>query len=134
MGPLNICRVQYVNHLFLYRGKVPRPSFKPAFLNSYSSVSGYVLKMSMLFRRPSSVTCFFCLSLAGPTSNVHNFDPTFFRCPACGCLNRYDEKGRIINEEPAMYNERLNSVSFSKRGEHFVVLVPDSQLKHITFT
>ncbi|KAF9527792.1 Ima1 N-terminal domain-containing protein [Crepidotus variabilis] len=67
--------------------------------------------MSTLFRRHSTVRCFFCLSPVPFPVNVRNF-----KCPSCNCWNRYDERGEIISDEPAMHEERLNSKAFAKRG------------------
>jgi hypothetical protein len=67
--------------------------------------------MSALFRRHSNLRCFFCHSTA-----PINGDPRNFKCRACGCWNRYDERGEILSDEPAMHDESLNSHSFAKRG------------------
>ncbi|KAF5385282.1 hypothetical protein D9615_001386 [Tricholomella constricta] len=67
--------------------------------------------MPALFRRHSSVVCFFCQSpIALPTN------PRSFRCSTCGCWNRFDDNGDIISEEPAMHAEALNTNSFAMRG------------------
>lgn len=68
-----------------------------------------------IFRRMSTLNCFYCLSLVDPRSSP-TFDSTCFRCPHCGCLNRYDKHGQIISDHPAMYEEKLNQESFLKRG------------------
>ena len=68
--------------------------------------------MPALFR-PSIVSCFFCQQAISPLPR----DPRSFRCPHCACLNRYDSKGEILSDEPAMHDEALNSRSFAKRGE-----------------
>ncbi|KAH0590911.1 hypothetical protein H2248_001026 [Termitomyces sp. 'cryptogamus'] len=67
--------------------------------------------MPSLFRRHSSVVCFFCQS---PSNLPHN--PLAFRCLTCGCWNRYDDNGEIISEEPAMHAESLNTNSFAMRA------------------
>lgn len=61
-------------------------------------------------RRTSNLTCFFCLSAVGPV-NARSY-----RCPHCGCWNRFDANGEIISDEPAMHDEKLNTTSFAKRG------------------
>ncbi|KAH8119948.1 Ima1 N-terminal domain-containing protein [Phellopilus nigrolimitatus] len=79
--------------------------------------------MASLFRRPSTTTCYYCqlLVASGPSSSSSRiggpaFDPTSFRCPHCGCWNRYDARGQIIGDEPAMRDAALNVDSFLKRG------------------
>jgi hypothetical protein len=67
--------------------------------------------MSALFRRHSNVQCFFCNSTIPIPQNPRNF-----RCSACGCWNRYNEKGEILSDDPAMHQEHLNRKSFAKRG------------------
>ncbi|KAF9479720.1 hypothetical protein BDN70DRAFT_858067 [Pholiota conissans] len=67
--------------------------------------------MPALFRRHSNVQCFFCQSPIPFPADIRNF-----KCSACGCWNRYDEKGEIVSDEPAMHEERLNSKSFAKRA------------------
>ncbi|TFK77253.1 hypothetical protein BDN72DRAFT_884803 [Pluteus cervinus] len=67
--------------------------------------------MPPLFRRPTQLICFFCQSAAPP-----NFNPRHFRCPSCGCWNRFDQHGEILSDEPAMHDESLNSRSFAKRA------------------
>ncbi|KAG9314228.1 hypothetical protein JVU11DRAFT_5015 [Chiua virens] len=62
-------------------------------------------------RRSSTFACFFCLST--PSSPL---DPRSFRCPHCGCWNRYDANGEIMSDEPAMHDEKMNASSFAKRG------------------
>lgn len=69
-----------------------------------------------MFKRNGPIQCFFCQSTVFP-SNARNF-----KCPSCGCWNRYDAKGEIISDEPAMHEEHLNSKSFAKRGK-FVFLI-----------
>ncbi|KAF9270052.1 hypothetical protein L218DRAFT_952251 [Marasmius fiardii PR-910] len=64
-----------------------------------------------MFRNNSRVQCYFCHSLAESPRNPRNF-----RCSTCGCWNRYDSNGEILSDEPAMYDEALNSKSFSKRA------------------
>lgn len=66
--------------------------------------------MSKLLRRPTRQTCFFC------NSEVLPKDPRSFRCPQCGCWNRYDANGEIMSDDPAMHDESLNTRSFAKRG------------------
>ncbi len=67
--------------------------------------------MSALFRRHSSLRCFFCHS-----SILIAQDPRNFHCNACGCWNRYDKSGEILSDDPAMHDVSLNSLSFAKRG------------------
>jgi Ima1 N-terminal domain len=68
--------------------------------------------MAPLFRRLSAIHCFFCQSTVTPSPrDVHNF-----RCPSCSCWNRYNDKGEIISDEPAMHEEQLNRLNFAKRG------------------
>ncbi|KAF8973558.1 Ima1 N-terminal domain-containing protein [Flammula alnicola] len=67
--------------------------------------------MPALFRRHSNIQCFFCQSPVPLPANIRNF-----KCSSCGCWNRYDEKGEIISDEPAMHEEGLNSRSFAKRA------------------
>lgn len=68
--------------------------------------------MSKLFRRNSTVSCFFCNSSITPLPR----NPRSFRCPHCDCWNRYDTSGEIISDEPSMHDENLNAKSFAKRG------------------
>jgi Ima1 N-terminal domain len=68
--------------------------------------------MPALFRRQSTVACFFCQSRIIPLP--HNLRS--FRCPHCQCWNRYDDHGEILSDEPAMHDESLNRKSFAKRG------------------
>lgn len=75
--------------------------------------------MSGLFRRPSNLSCFFCQSPC-PLAR----DPRNFRCPSCGCWNRYDEKGDILSDEPAMHDASLNSTAFAKRGMSSLPCLP----------
>lgn len=63
-------------------------------------------------RRRGNLTCFFCLSAVSPPP----VDSRSYRCPHCGCWNRYDANGEIISDEPAMHDEKLNARSFAKRG------------------
>lgn len=70
------------------------------------------LNMPAIFRQPSTVSCFFCQSVVTPLPR----NPRSFRCPHCDCWNRYDERGEIISDEPAMHDENLNARSFAKRG------------------
>ncbi|PPQ64508.1 hypothetical protein CVT26_002047 [Gymnopilus dilepis] len=67
--------------------------------------------MPALFRRQSNIQCFFCQSPLPIPANIRNF-----KCSSCGCWNRYDERGEIISDEPAMHQEHLNSKSFAKRA------------------
>ncbi|PPQ63003.1 hypothetical protein CVT24_006109 [Panaeolus cyanescens] len=67
--------------------------------------------MSKLFRRHSNLQCFFCQSSVSFPLNVRDF-----KCPECSCWNRYDSKGEIISDEPAMHDEAMNYLSFAKRG------------------
>ncbi|KAF7796396.1 hypothetical protein EIP86_007573 [Pleurotus ostreatoroseus] len=67
--------------------------------------------MSKLLRRPTRIECFYCGTQADPR------DPRTFRCHACGCWNRYDARGEIMSDEPAMHDEKMNMRSFAKRGE-----------------
>ncbi|CAA7258632.1 unnamed protein product [Cyclocybe aegerita] len=67
--------------------------------------------MPALFRRQSNIQCFFCNSAIPIPVNTRNF-----KCPSCACWNRYDERGEIISDEPAMHDEHLNSRSFAKRA------------------
>ncbi|KAJ3821804.1 Ima1 N-terminal domain-containing protein [Lentinula raphanica] len=64
-----------------------------------------------MFRRPTQAQCFFCNTLI---SRIR--DPKNFRCSSCGCVNRYDNQGEIISDEPQMHEESLNLQSFSKRA------------------
>jgi len=63
-------------------------------------------------RRASNLTCFFCLSAVSPAP----VDTRSYRCPHCGCWNRFDPNGEILSDEPAMHDEKLNASSFAKRG------------------
>jgi hypothetical protein len=74
-----------------------------------------ILCMSQLFKKHEP-QCFFCHSTV---SNPR--DPSNFRCTTCGCLNRYDAFGEIVSSEPAMFDETLNSRSFSRRGPLFAM-------------
>lgn len=67
--------------------------------------------MSKIFRQKSSVSCFYCQATINPLPR----NPHSFRCPQCDCWNRYDANWDIISDEPAMYDEKLNSRSFAKR-------------------
>lgn len=67
--------------------------------------------MPALFRRQSNIQCFFCQTSVSFPPNIRNF-----KCPSCACWNRYDDKGEIVSDEPAMHEEHLNSRSFAKRG------------------
>ncbi|KXN83863.1 Integral inner nuclear membrane protein ima1 [Leucoagaricus sp. SymC.cos] len=68
--------------------------------------------MSQLFRRHSNIACFFCHTAVSPFPK----NPRNFKCPTCGCWNRYDVSGEIVSDEPAMHDEALNKQSFLKRG------------------
>ena len=81
--------------------------------------------MSTLFRRHSNTSCFFCQE---PIDRLPR-DPRSFRCPHCTCWNRYDAKGEIMSDEPAMHDEALNSRSFAKRGSLLVLCPLILQLK-----
>ncbi|TFK36868.1 Ima1 N-terminal domain-containing protein [Crucibulum laeve] len=67
--------------------------------------------MSALFRRQSNIQCFFCNSPVPIPKNPRNF-----RCSSCGCWNRYNDKGEILSDEPAMHDAHLNSKAFAKRA------------------
>jgi hypothetical protein len=58
-------------------------------------------------------TCFFCQSHINPPPR----DPRNFKCPHCQCWNRYDPRGEIISDEPAMHEPGMNAKSFAKRGK-----------------
>ena len=73
--------------------------------------------MSVIFRTPSAVSCFYCQSSITPAPR----NPRAFRCPHCECWNRYDEHGELLSDEPAMHDENLNSRSFAKRGMRFTI-------------
>ncbi|KAJ7630779.1 Ima1 N-terminal domain-containing protein [Roridomyces roridus] len=62
----------------------------------------------MLRHRNSNTTCFFC------NSAIHAPDPRNFRvrCRSCGCQNHMVD-GSIVSDDPAMYDEKLNSGTFS---------------------
>lgn len=62
-------------------------------------------------------TCFFCQSHINPPPR----DPRNFRCPHCQCWNRYDARGEISSDEPAMHEGALNAKSFAKRGKPFIL-------------
>lgn len=68
-------------------------------------------------------TCFFCQSHINPPPR----DPRNFKCPHCQCWNRYDARGEIISDEPAMHEAGLNAKSFARRGE--LLLLHRLQLK-----
>jgi hypothetical protein len=72
--------------------------------------------MSFL-RRSRAVECYFCRA---PAANVASSSSTIagvaFRCAECGASNRYDARGEIMSDEPAMHDERLNARSFARRG------------------
>lgn len=68
--------------------------------------------MSQLFRRRSNIICFFCQTAVTPFPK----NPRNFKCLTCSCWNRYDVKGEIVSDEPAMHDEALNKQSFAKRG------------------
>ena len=69
-------------------------------------------------RRANSPTCFYCLSAVSPAPS----DPRSYRCPHCGCWNRFDANGEITSDEPAMHDEKLNTSSFAKRGAYHPTL------------
>ena len=58
-------------------------------------------------------TCFFCQSHINPSPR----DPRNFKCPHCQCWNRYDTRGEIISDEPAMHEPGMNTKSFARRGK-----------------
>lgn len=58
-------------------------------------------------------TCFFCQSHINPQPR----DRRNFKCPHCQCWNRYDTRGEIISDEPAMHEPGMNAKSFAKRGK-----------------
>ena len=60
---------------------------------------------------------FFCQSHITPPPR----DPRNFKCPHCQCWNRYDARGEITSDEPAMHEPGMNARSFARRGE---ILVP----------
>lgn len=68
--------------------------------------------MAPLLRRATRVSCFFCQSAPDPPP----LNPRSFVCPQCACWNRYDARGDIMSDEPAMHDESLNRRSFAKRG------------------
>ena len=68
--------------------------------------------MAPLLRRATRVSCFFCQSALDPPPQ----NPRSFVCPQCACWNRYDARGDIMSDEPAMHDESLNRKSFAKRG------------------
>ncbi|KAI0825020.1 Ima1 N-terminal domain-containing protein [Trametes gibbosa] len=68
--------------------------------------------MPAVFRHPSSTSCFYCQSTVTPPPR----NPRSFRCPHCDCWNRYDARGEIMSDEPAMHDENLNARSFAKRA------------------
>ncbi|KAK7694769.1 hypothetical protein QCA50_001957 [Cerrena zonata] len=76
--------------------------------------------MSKLFRRKTHQVCFYC----GTDVNPRN--PHQFRCSECGCLNRYDDRGEIISDEPAMHDETMNAKSFAKRASSRKDRLPSS--------
>jgi hypothetical protein len=76
-----------------------------------NNLESQLTSMPDLFRRYSNIQCFFCHSPSPLPKN-----PRSFRCSTCGCWNRYDDKGEILSDEPAMHDEYLNSRSFAKRG------------------
>ena len=71
--------------------------------------------MSKIFKPHGAVTCFFCQSAVTPPPR----NPRSFRCPHCDCWNRFDAKGEIVSDEPAMHDENLNTKSFARRGEPY---------------
>ncbi|KAI0756880.1 Ima1 N-terminal domain-containing protein [Daedaleopsis nitida] len=68
--------------------------------------------MPAIFKQPSTVSCFYCQSAVTPIPR----NPRSFRCPHCDCWNRYDAKGEIVSDEPAMHDENLNALSFARRA------------------
>lgn len=91
--------------------------YEPFFLLNSDHRGGDGQNMSTLFRRSSNISCFFCQELIDPLPR----DPRSFRCPHCTCWNRYNAKGEIMSDEPAMHDEALNLRSFAKRGSSFVL-------------
>lgn len=78
-----------------------------------------------MLRRGGNVSCFFCLSAV---SSAH-IDPRSFRCPHCGCWNRFNAGGEILSDDPAMHDENLNARSFAKRGPSLLSF-PTSSYPH----
>ncbi|KIJ54653.1 hypothetical protein M422DRAFT_200532 [Sphaerobolus stellatus SS14] len=66
-----------------------------------------------VFQSPAPLpTCFFCLTpLSKQPRNSRSF-----KCPECDCWNRYDERGEIMSDEPAMHEESMNTQSYAKRA------------------
>ncbi|KAF8519148.1 Ima1 N-terminal domain-containing protein [Hysterangium stoloniferum] len=74
---------------------------------------------------PPPPTCFFCQT---PLSKQPR-NPRSFKCSACDCWNRYDERGEIVSDDPAMHDEALNASSFSKRASPSKNRLPTSYAK-----
>ncbi|KZV59780.1 hypothetical protein PENSPDRAFT_552515, partial [Peniophora sp. CONT] len=68
--------------------------------------------MSRIFHRNTQVSCFFCQSSVVPAPP----NPKSFLCPHCQCWNRYDARGEIMSDDPAMHQESLNAKSFARRA------------------
>ncbi|KAI0815070.1 Ima1 N-terminal domain-containing protein [Irpex lacteus] len=85
--------------------------------------------MSKLLRRPTltltrAVTCFYCQTEQQPR------DARSFRCLACSCWNRYDKKGQIMSDDPAMYDASLNTRSFARRASPRKDRLPSMYSQH----
>jgi hypothetical protein len=82
-----------------------------------------------IFRKP--LECYFCgtpcptARLSSPSSHgsAAGRAGCSFRCVECGSFNRYDSKGQIMSDEPAMHDEAMNARSFARRGM-YIVLFP----------
>lgn len=111
----SVSRGFLLSHLLTHLSRI-RPPQSPSFC--FFSLSLCVLsflshaRMSTIFRRHSTIICFFCNSAVTPAPR----DPRSFRCPHCDCWNRFDRNGEPISDEPAMHDENLNVPSFAKRG------------------
>src|ERR1700722_3617861 len=91
--------------LILYQSERSQPT-------SQTHINNALFPMPNLFRRHTTVSCFFCQSIIHPQPK----NLSSFRCPHCRCSNRYDSNGEIHSEEPAMFDEALNPKSFAKHG------------------
>lgn len=80
--------------------------------------SGISLMLRQLSLPLVQTSCFFCQSHINPPPR----DSRNFKCPHCQCWNRYDARGEIISDEPAMHDAGMNAKSFAKRGESLVLL------------